>query len=116
MQELKTLLEMDVINPLKNSLLYSRYKVSIPNGILFYGPAGCGKTFIVRKFADKINYHFMEISLSDIASTYVHGTQQKIGELFKDAEFKAPTILFFDEFDAFAPNLGDNSTGYSLSF
>lgn len=112
MQELKTILEMDVINPIKNPAIYRRYKVSIPNGLLFYGPPGCGKTYIARKFADKIKYNFIEITPSDVASMYVHGTQQKIGELFKDAAEKAPTILFFDEFDAFAPSREDSSTGY----
>jgi len=112
MQELKTLLEIDVINPIKNPELYARYKVSIPNGILLYGPPGCGKTFIARRLADKIGYDFIEVTPSTTASIYVHGTQEKIAELFTQAEKKAPCILFFDEFDAFAPNRGDNSTGY----
>ena len=112
MQELKTLLEIDVINPIKNPLIYKQYKVSIPNGILFYGPPGCGKTFVARRLADKIGFDFLEVTPSSTASIYVHGSQEKISILFKQAEEKAPCVLFFDEFDAFAPNREDNSTGH----
>lgn len=112
MQEVKTVLEMDVINPLKNPLLYSRFRVSIPNGILLFGPPGCGKTFIAGKIASKIHYNFIAVTPSTIASTYVHGTQEKISALFEKAKSEAPTILFFDEFDAFAPNRGDSNTSY----
>jgi transitional endoplasmic reticulum ATPase len=51
---------------------------------------------------------------SDLASIYVHGTQEKIGELFKEAREKAPTILFFDELDALLPNR-DNNLGHSYA-
>ena len=112
MQELKTLLEIDVINPIKNPLIFKQYKVSIPNGILFYGPPGCGKTFVARRLADKIGFDFLEVTPSSTASIYVHGTQEKISILFKQAEEKALCVLFFDEFDAFAPNREDNSTGH----
>jgi SpoVK/Ycf46/Vps4 family AAA+-type ATPase len=112
MQELKTLLEIDVINPIRNPLIYSQYKVSIPNGILFYGPPGCGKTYVARRLAKKINYNFIEVTPSSTASIYVHGTQEKINLLFKEAHEKAPCVLFFDEFDAFAPNREDDNTSH----
>ena len=113
MQELKTMLEIDVINPIKNPSMYLQYKVSIPNGILFYGPPGCGKTYVARKLADKIGFNFLEVTPSSTASIYVHGTQEKISVLFKQAEEKAPCVLFFDEFDAFAPNRGEHSVSHS---
>lgn len=53
--------------------------------------------------AEEIGINFMKIVPDDLACTWVHGTQQKIGEVFKDAEKKAPTLLFFDEFDAMVP-------------
>ena len=112
MQELKTLLEIDVINPLQNPSIFIQYKLSIPNGILFYGPPGCGKTFIARRLADKIGFNFLEVTPSSTGSIYAHGTQEKISRLFKQAEEKALFVLFFDEFDAFAPNREDDSTSY----
>ena len=60
--ELKDTLYHDVIMPLKDKELYERYKVSAPNGMLLYGPPGCGKTFISRQFAEEIGFNFNWLS------------------------------------------------------
>jgi transitional endoplasmic reticulum ATPase len=104
MTELKETLYNDVILPLKEKELYEKYKVSVPNGMLLYGPPGCGKTFIARQFSEEINFNFVELKPSDLASIYVHGTQEKIGHIFKEAREKAPTVIFIDELDAILPN------------
>jgi len=108
MNELKETLYQDIILPLNDKELYEQYKVSVPNGMLLYGPPGCGKTFIAQKFAEEISYHYIELKPSDIASIYVHGTQEKIAEVFKEAKAKAPTLLFIDEVDAILPNREGN--------
>ena len=108
MNELKDTLYQDIILPLNDKELYEQYKVSIPNGMLLYGPPGCGKTFIAQKFAEEINYNYVELKPSDLASIYVHGTQEKIAKLFNDAKEKAPTIIFIDEVDAILPNREGN--------
>jgi transitional endoplasmic reticulum ATPase len=108
MNELKDTLYQDIILPLNDKELYEQYKVSIPNGMLLYGPPGCGKTFIAQKFAEEINYNYVELKPSDLASIYVHGTQEKIAKLFSDAKEKAPTIIFIDEVDAILPNREGN--------
>jgi len=114
MEDLKETLYHEVILPLNDKALYEQYKVSIPNGMLLYGPPGCGKTFIAQKFAQEIKYNYIEVKPSDLASIYVHGTQEKIGTLFKDAEENAPTIIFIDEVDAILPSReGDLSQSYA---
>lgn len=102
--EIKEILYNDVILPLSEPELYQTYRVSIPNGLLLFGPPGCGKTYLSKKFSEEIDYHFIELKPSDIASIYVHGTQQKVGEIFKEAQENSPTIIFIDEFDAFVPS------------
>jgi len=104
MEELKEVLYSEIILPLQQKELYEKYKIQLPNGILLYGPPGCGKTFIAKKLSEEINYTFVEVKPSDLASIYVHGTQQKIAELFKKAKEQAPSILFFDEIDAMIPS------------
>ncbi len=107
MNEIKDILYQDIILPLSDKELYEQYKVSVPNGIMFYGPPGCGKTFIAERFAEEVEYSFYQIKPSDLASTYIHGTQEKIGQLFREARKKAPSIIFIDEVDAIVPNRED---------
>lgn len=103
MYELKANLERDIISCLRFPEEAIRYGMPLPNGILLYGPPGCGKTFIARKIAEKLAFNFVEIKPGDLASIYVHGTQEKIKEVFEEAAKNAPTVLFFDELDAFTP-------------
>jgi SpoVK/Ycf46/Vps4 family AAA+-type ATPase len=113
MYEFKAKLERDVILSLRFPEEARRYGVPLPNGILLYGPPGCGKTFIARKIAEKLAFNFLEVKPGDLASIYVHGTQEKIKAVFEDAAAKAPTVLFFDELDAFTPNRQEAGHHYS---
>jgi len=112
MRELKAIFERDIILPLREPDIYKLYKVSLPNGVLLYGPPGCGKTFIARKLAKVLNYNFREIKPSDLASIYVHGTQEKIGQLFADAKAEAPCMLFLDEIEALVPNRSSDGVSH----
>jgi SpoVK/Ycf46/Vps4 family AAA+-type ATPase len=112
MRDLKAMLERDVILPLQEPEIYARYRLNLPNGILLYGPPGCGKTFIARKLAEVSGFSFMEVKPGDLASIYVHGTQSKIAELFSEARKQAPCMIFFDELDAMVPNRGGDSVGH----
>lgn len=104
MEELKDMLRSDVINPLRNPAKFEKFKVYIPNGIVLYGPPGCGKTFIVRKLAEELGYNFFEVKHSDLATPYIHGSVGNIGKTFAMAQEKAPIILFFDEISGLVPD------------
>ena len=103
MEDLKKLLNENVLYVLRDKERAQRYKLTIPNGMLLYGPPGCGKTFIAERFAEEAGYNYQLVTASDLASIYIHGTQEKIGELFRQARAKAPTVLCFDEFEALVP-------------
>lgn len=113
MDTLKRLLIADVINPLKHPENFKKFKVSIPNGIILFGPPGCGKTFIIRKLAEELQYNFYEVKHSDLATPYIHGSVSNIGKVFAIAKENAPCVLFFDEISGLIPNrktLQDNSS------
>ena len=115
MHELKEMLQQKVIFVLQNKELAEEYKLTPPNGMLLYGPPGCGKTFFAEKFAEQTGFSFILVKSSDLASVYVHGSQEKIGKLFKEAEANKPTVLCFDEFDAFVPNRSAPGSSYVSS-
>jgi len=107
MSELKEQLIHDVVGPFTHPELYREYRVSLPNGILFYGPPGCGKTYIARSLAGELGWFFQHCQPSDVASPYIHDTVAKIRALFTLAFEKAPSVLFIDEFEAFVPSRSD---------
>jgi len=111
LDELKQMVTESFINVLNNQECAKAYGITPPS-LLFYGPAGCGKTFFAEKIAEEVGINFMKIVPDDLASTLVHGTQEKIGELFRKAERKAPVLIFFDEFDAMVPQRSNDDRNY----
>jgi transitional endoplasmic reticulum ATPase len=103
MSDLKSVLRRNFVDIVKNRQMARMYDITPPNGILLYGAPGCGKTFVAEKAAQESGLKYKIINPSDFASIYIHGSQSKIAEAFKEAEKNAPMILIFDEFDAIAP-------------
>lgn len=113
MEELKAYLLQRVIFVIKNKEKVEKYKLTAPNGMLLYGPPGCGKTFVAEKFAEETGFNFILVKSSDLASSFLHGSQEKIAQLFKQAEKKAPIVICFDEFDALVPDRSSPGAQYS---
>ncbi|HPS83205.1 MAG TPA: ATP-binding protein, partial [Bacteroidales bacterium] len=103
MQALKDQLKVDVIDALHNPEEYSKYGVTIPNGMLLYGPPGCGKTFFAKHFAEEVGFHFLLATPSTLKSRYINATQENIAKMFEEAEKNAPTIIFIDEINELLP-------------
>lgn len=111
MEDLKQLVTEGFINVLNNRECAKAFGVTPPS-LLFYGPAGCGKTFFAEKIAEEVGVHFIKVVPDDIASTLVHGTQEKIAEVFHSAARHAPALVFFDEFDAMVPKRSSDDRNY----
>ena len=104
MHELIKTLKEDVIEPLRYPELYKKYGLKPINGILLYGPPGCGKTFIANSLAEESGRYFVNIKMSDIGSEYQNLTVQNLKEKFELAKANAPSIVFLDEVEALAPD------------
>lgn len=112
MQELKNTIQLDVIDALNEKEKYAEYGLTIPNGMLLYGPPGCGKTFFAEKMAEEIGFNFYQIKPSDIQSKFVNAYQENIKNLFDEARQNAPSIIFIDELDALVPNRDNSSVNH----
>lgn len=99
MDDLKRQMTEEVIEPLHNQEEYSRYGVTIPNGMLLYGPPGCGKTYFAKHFAEEVGFNFMHITPATLKSKWINATQENISKMFEEAEANSPTIIFIDELD-----------------
>ena len=99
MEDLKQQMRDEVIEPLHNPDEYRRYGVTIPNGMLLYGPPGCGKTFFAKHFAEEVGFNFMQVTPATLKSKWINATQENIAKMFEEAESNAPTIIFIDELD-----------------
>ena len=113
MQELKDYLTQRVIFVIKNKEKAEKYRLSTPNGMLLYGPPGCGKSFVAEKFAEETGFNYIFVKSSDLASSFVHGSQEKISQLFDQAGKNAPVVICFDEFDALVPDRSNPAAQYS---
>ena len=103
MNNIKEQLQTQVIDVLTKVEHFKKYGVTIPNGMLLYGPPGCGKSYISEKFCEEAGFNFILIKPSDLSSIYVSGGEEKIGQLFTDAENNSPSVICFDEVDAIMP-------------
>ena len=109
MDSLKDLLKTKVLDVLNKPEHFKKYGVTVPNGMLLYGPPGCGKSFISEKFCEEAGYNFYLIKPSDLSSIYVSGGEEKIGNLFNQAEQNSPSVICFDEVDAVMPKRTEGS-------
>lgn len=74
----------------------------VRNGILLYGPPGCGKTFFAHATAGEFGLRFLRVPLESTVSKYVGGAPEAIDRVFREARARTPCLLLFDEFDAIA--------------
>ena len=97
-------MQLDIIDALNDKERYAEYGLTIPNGMLLYGPPGCGKTFFAERMAEEIEANFFQVKPSDIQSKWVNASQENIKKLFEEARKNAPSIIFIDELDALVPS------------
>jgi len=88
--------------PLTDPGRFRRFGVDPPKGVLLYGPPGTGKTLIARAVANEVDAHFVSVSGPEITSKYKGESEEQLREVFAEARENAPSVVFFDEFDAIA--------------
>jgi transitional endoplasmic reticulum ATPase len=93
--------------PIRHPELFEKLGVEPPKGVLLHGPPGTGKTMIAKAVASETDSNFITISGPEIVSKYYGESEQKLREIFEEAEKGAPSIIFIDEIDSIAPKRGE---------
>ncbi|MEM2137684.1 MAG: CDC48 family AAA ATPase [Candidatus Anstonellaceae archaeon] len=98
-QKIREMVEL----PLRHPELFERLGIEAPKGVLIYGPPGTGKTLLARAVASESEANFIHIGGPELVSKFVGESEERLRQIFKDAQDNAPSIIFMDEIDAIAP-------------
>jgi len=101
-EEVKRVREMIEL-PLRHPELFERLGVEAPKGVLLHGPPGTGKTLLAKAVAGETSANFVTIGGPEIMSKFYGESEERLREIFKQAQENAPTIVFIDEIDSIAP-------------
>ncbi len=101
-EELQRIREMIEL-PLKHPEVFSRLGIDPPKGVLLYGPPGTGKTLIARAVANEAGANFYSIQGPEIMSKFYGQSEERLRDMFTEAEKNAPSVVFIDELDSIAP-------------
>lgn len=105
-QKIREMVEL----PMRHPELFEKIGIEAPKGVLLYGPPGTGKTLLAKAVAGETNSHFTAISGPEIMGKYYGESEERLREIFKQAEENTPSIIFIDEIDSIAPKR-DEVTG-----
>lgn len=89
----------EIVSFLHNPTKYTEIGAKLPKGALLVGPPGTGKTMLAQAVANEANVPFFSISGSEFVEMFVGLGAAKVRDLFKQANEKAPCIVFIDEID-----------------
>ena len=98
-QKIREMVEL----PMRHPELFDKIGVEAPKGVLLYGPPGTGKTLLAKAVAGETNAHFISISGPEIMGKHYGESEERIREIFTQAEENSPSIIFIDEIDSIAP-------------
>ncbi|KAH8391790.1 hypothetical protein KR215_003665 [Drosophila sulfurigaster] len=100
MAALKRTLQVSILAALQQSAAHARFGLSLPRGVLLYGPPGCAKTSIAKCLAKEAHMSFIATSAAEVYSPYVGCAERFVAQLFNTARKHAPCLIFLDEIDA----------------
>lgn len=98
-QKIREMVEL----PMRHPELFDKIGVEAPKGVLLYGPPGTGKTLLAKAVAGETNAHFISLSGPEIMGKHYGESEERLREIFTQAEENAPSIIFIDEIDSIAP-------------
>ncbi|AET64800.1 CDC48 family AAA ATPase [Methanothrix harundinacea] len=102
-QRIREMIEL----PMKHPEVFNRLGIEPPKGVLLHGSPGTGKTLIAKALANETNANFFSIAGPEVMSKYYGESEQRLREIFEEANRSTPSIIFIDELDSIAPKRGE---------
>ena len=115
LEDIKQELREAVEWPLKYPKLYEKAGIRPLNGILLFGPPGCGKTLLAKAIATESQSNFISIKGPEIFSKWVGESEKAVREIFRKARQAAPSIIYFDEIDAISAGRGTSEGTHTFA-
>ena len=115
LDEIKQELQEAVDWPLKYPKLFEKAGIRPLNGILLFGPPGCGKTLLAKAIANESKSNFIAIKGPEIFSKWVGESERAVREIFRKARQAAPSIIYFDEVDAISAGRGSHESTHTFA-
>ncbi|MFX0003012.1 MAG: CDC48 family AAA ATPase [Candidatus Hodarchaeota archaeon] len=106
LEEIKNELKEAVEWPLKYPKLFEKAGIRPLNGILLFGPPGCGKTLLAKAIATETKTNFITVKGPELFSKWVGESEKSVRNIFRKARQAAPSIIYFDEIDAISSSRG----------
>jgi len=112
--DIKQKLEESIIWPLKKKELFRELSMAPTKGVLLYGPPGSGKTALAKAVSYEGETNFISIYGPQLLNKYIGETEKEIRKVFKKAKMASPSIILFDEIDAFVGIKQEGHTNESI--
>ena len=104
-------LELSILEPIANPERFEMLGLSMPAGVMLYGPPGCGKTLLAKAIANESGANFISIKGPELLDKYVGESERAVRQVFERARASSPCVVFFDELDSLCPKRGSDGGG-----
>jgi ribosome biogenesis ATPase len=111
LQGVRDELTLSVLEPIRHPEKFQALGLSLPAGVLLYGPPGCGKTLLAKAIANESGANFISVKGPELLDKYVGESERAVRVVFERARSSSPCVVFFDELDSLCPKRGSDGGG-----